>query len=86
MIWDNAKPAAIFTWLCIGLVCSFALRKWAFYHYAVLFVSALSVGGTLAQTIMYFVLPYIKIRIPDWWGLGGPTGDGCPLASDHSAS
>jgi hypothetical protein len=31
--------------------------------------------------LIYFTLENNNIYFPTWWGTGGITGDGCPLAS-----
>jgi hypothetical protein len=79
--WYAVPAATIFTWLCVGLLASFFLHRWWNSRYLLLFSAGMSIGALTARIFIYFVLINRGITMPEnWWGLGGLTGDGCPLA------
>jgi hypothetical protein len=38
-------------------------------------------GIVVSALIIFFALTNNNVNFPTWWGTGGITGDGCPLAS-----
>jgi hypothetical protein len=37
-------------------------------------------GVVVRALIIFFALTNNNVNFPTWWGTGGITGDGCPLA------
>jgi hypothetical protein len=78
-------PAAEYpSWFFVGFIFSFILYRYAHHwweKYAYIFSAAMSCGVAIAGFIIFFLLENHGIALPHWWGRGGKTGDGCPLAS-----
>ncbi|CAF3366692.1 unnamed protein product [Rotaria socialis] len=71
------------SWLLVGFFFNFVLlrhaRSW-WKRYAYVFSAAMDCGVAFGVLIIFFVLQNNAIDFPTWWGTGGSTGDGCPLA------
>jgi hypothetical protein len=79
-----APAAEYITWFLVGFIFNFILYRYAhewWQKYAYIFSAGMSCGVVLAGFIIFFALQNNNILFPQWWGLGGPTGDGCPLDS-----
>ncbi len=76
-------PAAEYpTWFLVGFIFNFVLYRYAhnwWEKYAYIFSAGMSCGVVICGLTIFFALQYSDIEFPEWWGLGGPTGDGCPL-------
>jgi hypothetical protein len=76
-------PAAEYpTWFLVGFIFNFILYRYAhdwWHKYAYIFSAAMSCGVVICGLFIFFVFQNNDIRFPIWWGMGGPTGDGCPL-------
>jgi OPT family oligopeptide transporter len=72
------------SWFAVGFFFNFILYRYAhswWKRYAYLFSAAMSCGVAISAIVIYFTLQINNIYFPTWWGTGGITGDGCPLAS-----
>ncbi|CAF3979217.1 unnamed protein product [Rotaria sp. Silwood1] len=79
-----APPGEYFSWLIIGFIFNFVIFHYAhawWQRYAFVFSAAMSCGVAICALIIFFLLTNNNISFPTWWGTGGITGDGCPLAS-----
>jgi len=85
-----AAPAGEFpSWFAVGFFFNFILYRYAhawWLRYAYLFSAAMSCGVAIGAILIYFILENNNIYFPTWWGTGGITGDGCPLASANFSS
>ncbi|CAF0775324.1 unnamed protein product [Adineta steineri] len=83
----NLPPAPTVTfpsWFLVGFIFNFILYRHAsnwWQKYAYIFSAAMSCGVAICGFCIFFLFENQHIHFPQWWGLGGPTGDGCPLAS-----
>jgi OPT family oligopeptide transporter len=71
-------------WFIVGFLFNFVLFRYAhswWRRYAFLFSAAMSCGVAISAVVIFFVFQNNGVYFPKWWGTGGPTGDGCPLAS-----
>ncbi len=77
-------PAAEFpSWFLVGFIFSYVIYRYAhdwWEKYAYIFSAAMSCGVAICGFFIFFIFEINQIRFPDWWGKGGITGDGCPLA------
>jgi len=72
------------SWFAVGFFFNFILYRYAhswWLRYAYLFSAAMSCGVAVCAILIYFTFENNNIYFPTWWGTGGITGDGCPLAS-----
>lgn len=78
-----APPGNYPSWLFVGFIFNVVLvryaRRWR-KRYAYIFSAAMDCGVAFGVLVIFFVLQNNKIDFPNWWGTGGPTGDGCPLS------
>ncbi|CAM4764515.1 unnamed protein product [Rotaria magnacalcarata] len=76
-------PAAEYpSWFLVGFIFNFVLYRYAhswWEKYAYIFSIAMSCGVALCGFFIFFTLQLNDVSFPEWWGLGGPNGDGCPL-------
>ncbi len=85
MATNNIPPAPAVeypSWFLVGFIFSFILYRYAhdwWEKYAYIFSAAMSCGVVISGLFIFFVFQNNGIFFPDWWGMGGPTGDGCPL-------
>ena len=78
-----APPGNYPSWLLVGFIFNFVLARYAriwWKRYAYVFSAAMDCGVAFGVIIIFFALQNNEIEFPQWWGLGGPTGDGCPLS------
>ena len=75
----------LFTWLIIGLLTTFLFGKECWKQHVYLTSSALDAGMYLAVAIIGGPLIYYNIKFPNWWGMGGLTGSGCPFSEPNAA-
>ncbi|CAF3616206.1 unnamed protein product [Didymodactylos carnosus] len=68
------------TWLFIGFFFSTVIHKWWWNRYGLLFSSGMDIGVAIATIIIYFSFINRNISFSEWWGIGGPHNDGCPLS------
>ncbi|CAF3764520.1 unnamed protein product [Rotaria sp. Silwood1] len=71
-------------WFIVGFLFNFVIRRYAhawWERYAFIFSAAMSCGVVVSALTIFFALTNNNIYFPAWWGTGGITGDGCPLAS-----
>jgi hypothetical protein len=77
-------PAAEFpSWFLVGFIFNYIIYRYAhswWEKYAYIFSAAMSCGVVIGGFAVFFILQNNNIFFPRWWGTGGPTGDGCPLA------
>jgi OPT family oligopeptide transporter len=77
-------PAGEFpSWFACGFLFNFVLFRYAhawWKRYAFIFSAAMSCGVAMSAVFIFFVFQNNHIYFPAWWGTGGVTGDGCPLA------
>lgn len=74
------------SWFAIGFLFNFILYRFArawWKRYAFLFSAAMSCGVAICALLIFFALENNNVYFPTWWGTGGITGDGCPLASGN---
>ncbi|CAF2813905.1 unnamed protein product [Rotaria sp. Silwood2] len=78
-------PAGEFpSWFLVGFIFNFILYRYAhnwWEKYAYIFSIAMSCGVAICGFIIFFALQLNHTSFPQWWGLGGLNGDGCPLDS-----
>ena len=70
-------------WLAVGFFFNFILARYArrwWKRYAYVFSAAMDCGVAFGVLLIFFILQNNQIQFPNWWGTGGPTGDGCPLS------
>jgi hypothetical protein len=85
MATNNIPPAPAVeypSWFLVGFIFSFILYRYAhdwWEKYAYIFSAAMSCGVVISGLFIFFVFQNNGIFFPRWWGMGGPTGDGCPL-------
>src|SRR5437868_4951428 len=73
-------------WFIIGFLFNFILYHYAhlwWKRYAFLFSAAMSCGVVISALLIFFIFQNNNIFFPKWWGTGGITGDGCPLANGN---
>jgi hypothetical protein len=78
-----APPGNYPTWFFVGFICNYILKNYArtwWKRYAYVSSAAMDCGVTFGVLIIYFILQNNQIDFPQWWGIGGNTGDGCPLS------
>jgi hypothetical protein len=78
-----APPGNYPSWLLVGFIFNFILVRYArswWKQYAYVFSAAMDCGVAVAAIIIFFSLQNNQINFPNWWGLGGDTGDGCRLS------
>ena len=77
-------PAAAFpSAFLVAFIFNYILYRYKhlwWEKYAYLFSLALSAGGAISGFIIFIILKQNHIHFPEWWGTGGPTGDGCLLS------
>jgi len=82
-----AAPAGEYpSWFAVGFFFNSILYRFAhswWKRYAFLFSAAMSCGVAISALLIFFALENNNIYFPIWWGTGGITGDGCPLASGN---
>jgi hypothetical protein len=74
------------TWFAVGFFFNFILFRYAhswWKRYAFLFSAAMSCGVAISALLIFFVFQNNNLHFPNWWGTGGITGDGCPLANGN---
>lgn len=79
-----APAAAYPSWFVVGFIFNYVIYRYASHwwqKYAYIFSAAMSCGVALSGLLIFYLLQLNKISFPSWWGLGGITEDGCPLAS-----
>jgi hypothetical protein len=79
-----APPGEYPSWLIIGFLFNYVLFRHAhawWKRYAFVFSTAMNCGIVVSALIIFFALTNNNVNFPTWWGTGGITGDGCPLAS-----
>ncbi|CAF1099151.1 unnamed protein product [Didymodactylos carnosus] len=78
-------PAGNFvSWLFLGLVFNYVVKKYVFDwwdRYAYVTSAALDIGVAFSSLLIFLALSSQSISFPNWWGMGGPTYDGCPLSN-----
>ncbi|CAF1465567.1 unnamed protein product [Didymodactylos carnosus] len=80
----TAKLSDYPSWIIVGCLFTLILRKYAsewWKHYAFVTSAALDCGTAVSSLIIFFIFNNQNIMFPQWWGLGGSTGDGCPLSN-----
>jgi len=82
-----AAPAGEYpSWFACGFLFNFILFRYAhawWKRYAFIFSAAMSCGVAIGTLLIFFAFQNNNIRFPEWWGTGGITGDGCPLANGN---
>lgn len=88
----NALPPALasqyLSWFLVGFLFNYVLYEYAhdwWEKYTFIFSAAMSCGVAICGFLIFVVLESRYVSPPQWWGLGGVTGDGCPLASANSS-
>ena len=80
-------PAGEFpAWFVVGFLFNFVIFRYAhswWKRYAFVFSAAMDCGVVICALFIYFVLTNNHMNFPKWWGSGGITGDGCPLANGN---
>ncbi|UJR25925.1 hypothetical protein I4U23_007273 [Adineta vaga] len=79
-----ASAAEFPTWFFIGFIFNYVLYRYVhdwWKKYAFIFSAAMSCGVVICGYFIFFVLESNGVYFPAWWGTGGVTRDGCPLAS-----
>jgi hypothetical protein len=79
-----APAAELPSWFLVGFIFNYILYRYAhdwWEKYAYIFSAAMSCGVAICGLLIFFVFHINGIDFPKWWGSGGITGDGCPLAS-----
>ncbi|CAF0901657.1 unnamed protein product [Adineta ricciae] len=82
----TAPAGEYLTWFIVGAFFNFVLFRYAhawWKQYAFLFSAAMSCGVAISGILIFFVFQNNDIHFPKWWGTGGITGDGCPLANGN---
>ncbi|CAF1486230.1 unnamed protein product [Rotaria magnacalcarata] len=80
----TAPPGEYPSWLIVGFLFNFVLYRYArdwWKRYAFVFSASMSCGVVVSALLIFFALTNNNVNFPTWWGTGGITGDGCPLAS-----
>ncbi|CAF3359977.1 unnamed protein product [Rotaria sp. Silwood1] len=76
-------PAAEYpSWFLVGFIFNFILYRYAhnwWEKYAYIFSIAMSCGVAICGFVIFFAFQLHSSSFPQWWGLGGINGDGCPL-------
>jgi hypothetical protein len=78
-----APAAAYPSWFLVGFIFNFVIYRYAhlwWEKYAYIFSAAMSCGVAICGFVIFFIFQNNQIYFPEWWGTGGPTGDGCPLS------
>ena len=78
-----APPGEYPSWFAIGFLFNFVLFRYAhawWKRHAFLFSAAMSCGVAISALFIFFIFENNRISFSEWWGTGGITGDGCPLA------
>ena len=73
-------------WFACGFFFNYILFRYAhawWKRYAFIFSAAMSCGVAMSALLIFFVFQNNNIQFPEWWGTGGVTGDGCPLANGN---
>ncbi|UJR28088.1 hypothetical protein I4U23_009344 [Adineta vaga] len=82
-----AAPAGEYpSWFAVGVFFNFILFRYAhswWKRYAFLFSASMSCGVAITALFIFLVFENNNITFPTWWGTGGITGDGCPLANGN---
>ena len=84
---NNIPPApavAYPSWFFVGFIFNYVIYRYAnrwWQKYAYIFSAAMSCGVALSGLVIFYLLQLNEISFPYWWGTGGITADGCPLAS-----
>lgn len=73
------------TWILIGLVFTTLFRKTCWKRHLYLTSAAFDAGMYLSLAIIGGPLVYYNVKFPNWWGLGGSTGTGCPFSRPNAA-
>jgi hypothetical protein len=80
-------PAAEYpSWFLVGFIFNYILYRYAhtwWEKYAYIFSAAMSCGVAICGFIIFIIFQNNHIYFSHWWGTGGSTGDGCPLASSN---
>lgn len=82
-LFPPAAASEYSTWFLVGFIFNYVLYRYAhnwWEKYAYIFSIAMSCGVTICGIVIFFALQLPKVYFPEWWGTGGPSGDGCPLA------
>jgi OPT family oligopeptide transporter len=69
-----------------GFLFNFVFARYAhvwWKRYAFVLSAAMSCGVAMGVLLIFFALENNHIYFPEWWGTGGITGDGCPLANGN---
>ncbi|CAM2703273.1 unnamed protein product [Rotaria socialis] len=80
--WFKFIHFPMFLMAPFGFFFNFVLYRYAhswWEKYACIFSIAMSCGVALRGFTIFFTLQLNDVDFPEWWGLGGPNGDGCPL-------
>ncbi|CAF1486091.1 unnamed protein product [Rotaria sordida] len=78
-----APAAEYVTWFLVGFIFNFILYRYAhvwWEKYAYVFSAGMSCGVAICGFIIFIALQNNNSEFPQWWGIGGPRRDGCPLA------
>jgi hypothetical protein len=75
--WFDQSSASISTWLLLGFFASFVIHRWWYRQYALISSVALTIGVSMTVVCVQLIFIDRHISFPQWWGTGGPNGDGC---------
>lgn len=79
-----APASEYVSWFLVGFIFNFILYRYAhrwWEKYAYIFSAAMSCGVAIGGLFIFFIFELQEISFPNWWGIGGSTGDGCPLSA-----
>jgi len=77
---DPVPAGNVLSWLLLGFIFYLSIPQWLWDRYILLFSIAMDFGVALSSVVIFYALTNRHIQFPNWWGLGGDYGDGCPLS------
>lgn len=80
--WPPAPSSEYVSFFIVGFIFNYFIYRRAhawWEKYAYIFSVAMSTAVAICSFVIFFALQLSNISFPSWWGLGGPTGDGCHL-------